>query len=204
MARTIVVNWDGEISEFAISRVNRQKLYGRKRKVVVDEEGAPTETAYLTRDGSALLLKGSMASLYVNEDFDVTERSDLQAVDAEGNALEKVDSTLGVEQPLEGPVEPNRVLDHVAKAVYQLDVEALGDQLRKALEDGDIFETKFNYRKGFDWDPVFLLHNGEGFFAVVGEESTFDFLYKEQMPNLEEEEDDEDPFGEDDLDFSMF
>lgn len=204
MARSIVVNFDGEVSEFAISRVNRQKLYGRKRKVVVDEDGEPTETAYLTRDGSALLLKGSMASLYVDEDFDVTERSDLQAVDAEGNELEQVDSTLGIEQPLKGPVEPSRVLDHLAKAVYQLDPEEFGDKLREALKNGEIFETKFNYRKGFDWDPVFLLNNDEGFFAIVGQESTFDFLYKEQMPSLDDEEDDEDPFGEDDLDFSMF
>lgn len=202
MARTIVVNYDGEVSEFGITRVSREKLYGRKRKLVVDEDGNPTETAYLTRDGSALLLKGAMASVYVNEEFDVTERSELQAVDAEGEPLDPVDSTLGVEQPLEGPIDPARVLDHLAKAVYLLDPDQLSEKLRDDLEKGEIFETKFNYRKGFDWNPAFLFHNEEGYFAVVGEEAKFDFLYKNQA--IETDDDDEDPFDEDDLDFSMF
>lgn len=203
MARSIVVNWGGEVSEFGLSRVSRDKLYGRKVKMVVDEDGNPTEAAYLTRDGSALLLKGAMAMIYVNDDFDVTERSDLQAIDAEGEPLESIPSTLGVEQELHGPVDPARVLDHLAKAVYVLDPETLGDKLREALEDGEIFETNFAYRSGFNSDPAFLLHNEEGFFAIVGEEATFDFLYKEQAAEVEED-DDEDPFEDDDLDFGMF
>jgi hypothetical protein len=204
MARTIVVNLGGEVSEFAINRINRDKLYGRKRRLIVDEDGNPTEAAALTRDGSALLLKGATASIYVNDEFDVTERSDLVAVDSEGEPLDPVDSTLGTEQPLEGPVDPRRVLDHIAKAVYMLDPEALGDQLRESLEKGEIFETRFNYRKGFDSSPMFLLHNEQGFFGIVGDETTFDFLYKDVAPDVDDEDDDEDPFGDDDLDFSMF
>lgn len=202
MARTIVVNFDGAVSEFGLTRVSREKLYGKRVKVVVDEDGNPTESAYLTRDGAALLLKGAMAMLYVDDDFDVAERSDLQAVDPEGEPIEPVDSTLGVEQNLEGPIDPTRVLDHNAKAVYQLDPEAVSDSLKGLLADGKIFETKFNYRKGFDWNPAFLFQNEEGYFAVVGEEARFEFLYKEQAPVLDD--DDEDPFEEDDLDFSMF
>lgn len=202
MARTIVVNFDGEVSEFGLTRVSREKLYGRKLRLVVDESGEPTDTAYLTRDGSALLLKGAMASIYVDEDFEVTERGDLQAVDANGEPIEPVDSTLGVEQKLEGPVDPTRVLDHNAKAVYELDPELLGDSLRELLEEGKIFETRFNYRKSFDDAPIFLLQNDEGFFAVVGDEAKFEFLYKNQA-QVADDDDDDDPFGDDDLDFSM-
>ena len=202
MARTIVVNFEGAVSEFGRTRVSRDKLYGKKVKVVVDEDGNPTETAYLTRDGAALLLKGAMAMLYVDDDFDVAERAELVAVDSEGNPVEPVDSTLGVEQPLQGPIDPSRLLDHNAKAVYELQADALSDTLKGLLADGKIFETKFNYRKGFDWNAAFLFQNEEGYFAVVGEEAKFDFLYKQTAPPVEE--DDEDPFEEDDLDFSMF
>ena len=202
MARTIVVNFGGEVSEFGLTRVSREKLYGRKVREVVDEDGNKTETAYLTRDGSALLLKGAMAMLYVDDDYEVTGRSELIAVDAEGEPTQPVDSTLGVEQELEGPIEPARLLDHNAKAVYQLQPEALGDKLRAALADGAMFETKFNYRKGFDWNPAFLLENAEGVFAIVGEPSKFEFLYKEVAAPVDDD-DDEDPFEADDLDFSM-
>ncbi len=204
MARSIVVNWGGEVSEFGLERVSRDKLYGRKIKVVVDEDGNATETAYLTRDGSALLLKGAMAMIYVNDEFEVAERSDLLAVDHEGKLRDRVESTLGVEQELRGPIDPSRVLDHIAKAIYLLDPEMLGDKLKAALEDGQIFETVFAYRSGFDSSPAFLLKNDDAFFAIVGDEVPFDLLYKEQAAVVDDDDDDEDPFSDDDLDFGMF
>lgn len=201
MARTIVLNRDGEVSEFAITRLRRDKIYGQRKRVVVDENGNECSIASLTRDGSTLLPSGSVAYLYTNDDFEVCERSDLTAVDEEGELLEKVDSTLGNEQPLEGPVPPSRVLDFTAKAVYELQPEEIADSLVAALEAGEIFESRFNYRSGYDEDPLFLLKNDEGFFAIIGEDASFDFLRPEE--SLEPEEDDEDPFDDDDLDFSF-
>ena len=204
MARSIVVNYNGDVSEFGLTRVERQKLYGRKRKVVVDENENATQTAYLTRDGTALLPSGTIAMLYVDDEFNVASRSELVAVDPiEGTPMDPIDSTLGVEVPLEGPIDPKRMLDHTCKALYQLDPEQVDATLQKALEEGGIFETRFNYRKGFEDAPAFLFHNDEGYFAVIGNSAEFDYLRKETA-NVVEEEDDEDPFDEDDLDFSMF
>lgn len=203
MARTIVVNWKGNLSEFKLARVDRAKLYGRKMKIIVDENEEATKSAYLTRDGTALLPSGTLSSLYINDDYDVTSRSGLIAVDAENTPLSKIPSTLGIEQNLEGPINPRRVLDHLSKSVYQLDAETLDDALKAALEKGEIFETRFAYRAGFDDAPAFLLHNDEGFFALVGTPAEFDFLEKEQNLILEDE-DDADPFDDDDLDFGMF
>ncbi len=203
MARTIVVNWEGEVSEFGLSRVQREKIYGKKKKVVVDENGEECTSAALTRDGSALLPGGSMASVYLNENFEVCERKDLVMVDEEGAAMESIESTLGVEQPLEGPIDPARVLDHLTKAVYQLDPAEVSAKLEAALKDGDIFETRFAYRSGFSDSPAFLLHNDEGFFALIGEEAGFDYLRPDEAP-VAEDDDTDDPFEDDDLDFSMF
>jgi hypothetical protein len=202
MARSIVVNFGGEVSEFAITRLRRDKLYGRKKKVVVDEDGHECSSAYLTRDGAALLPSGSMASLYVDDEFNVCERRDRVAVDDDGEALERIDSTLGSEQPLEGPVDARRVLEHVTTAVYELVADELGESLKAALEDGDIFETRFNYRSGYSDAPAFLLANDEGYFALIGEATGFDFMRPEAVDTVEDEDDGEDPFG-DDLDFSF-
>ena len=203
MARSIVVNWGGNVSTFGISKVDREKLYGKRTRMVVDENGEPCTMATLTRDGSALLPPGSLAMLYVNDDFEVCERSDLRALSADGELLDEVESTLGVEVPLSGPVTPERVLDFVAKSVYQLDAEELDASLREALEAGQIFETRFNYRKGFDDNTLFLLKNDEGFFGLVSEPAGFEFLYREQATSMNDD-DAEDPFEDDDLDFSMF
>lgn len=200
MARQIVVRLGDEVSSFGITRVSREKLYGRRMRVVVDENGEPCKTALLTRDGSALLPQGTVSMIYLDDDFEVCERSDLQAVDEVGEPLEEVDSTLGVETELQGPVDATRVLDHVISAVYELEPDELSETLKDALEGGDIYETRFNYRKGFDDAPCFLLHGEEGYFALIGRPTEFEFLYLETR--VEELDDDEDPF-DDDLDFSM-
>ena len=203
MARTVVFNLDGEVSEFAISSLRREKLYGKKVKQVVDESGDETKTAYLTRDGSALLPPGSMSSMYLDDNWNVVERRDLRAVDDDGNEVADVDSTLGTEVPLEGPIEPSRVLDHVSKAVYALSPETLGESLRESLENGNIYETRFSYRTSFDDAPAFLFANEEGHFLIVGDEATFDFLTLDRAKDADDADEDDDPF-DDDLDFSMF
>lgn len=204
MARTIVVNFEGETSEFALTRVQREKIYGKKKKIVVDENGEDCGSASLTRDGTTLLLSGAMASVYLNDNFEVCGRSDLVAVDETGAQLEEVDSTLGVETALSGPIDPRRVLDFTSKAVYQLDAQELTAKLAAGLEAGDIYETRFNYRKGFEDAPAFILQNDEGIFALVGNDAGFDFLYPDVQEAEDEEDDGEDPFDDDDLDFSMF
>ena len=202
MAQTILVKFNDEVSEFGLTRVQRDKIYGKRVRMIVDEEGNACKTAALTRDGAALLPTGSMAMVYLNDDFELCSRAELTPVDENGVPREAVPSTLGVEQKLIGPINPKRVLDHIAKSVYELDPITLDETLRTNLEAGEIFETTFNYRKGFDSAPAFLVKNDEGFFAIVGEETHFDFLHPDQVEGIEE--DGEDPFDDDDLDFSMF
>ena len=198
----ISVNFNGEVSEFDITRITREKLYGKKRRIIVDDEGEQCVSAYLTRDGAALLPSGTTAYLYVTPDEEVVERRDLQAVDDDGNPVEPAPSTLGVEQMVTEPVPPTRVLENVVNAVYQLDGENLGEVLVEALNDGAIFEIRFNYRAGFEDWPAFLIGNDDGLFLLVCADASFDFYYPDTAVD-DEDDDDEDPF-EDDLDFSMF
>ena len=200
MAREIVVGFGGASSRFALERVSREKLYGKRRKVIVDEQGGECQPGTLLRDGSALLLPGSVAQLYVDAAFDVVERDQLTAVDDDGQLLDKVESTLGVEQPLTGPVPPERVLDTTTNAVYALEPSEVDAALAEALAAGDIFETRFSYRGGYEDAPAFLLQNEHGLFALVGEETPFPWLER-AAPAADEEDD---PFADDELDFSMF
>lgn len=202
-SRQIVVRFGEEQSAFKFTRVDRSKLYGRKVRVIEDETGAPCVPAYLTADGAALVPPGGTAHVYVDDAMDTVERSDLRVVDAEGGFVEPAPSTLGVAQDLT-LARPSRVLDHVVSSVYELRPELLGDQLREALADGQIFEAPFNYREGYEPDVLFLLQSEEGIFGLVGRESGFDFLEREAPPEdaLADDEDEGDDL-DGDLDFSF-
>lgn len=201
--REIVVRYGDEETAFKFARVDRAKLYGRKERVILDENGDRCVPAYLTADGAALVPPGGTAHIYVDEKFDTIERSELAAVDAEGEPLVSSPSTLGVAQELV-PARPERVLDHVIQSVYQLDSEAFGERLKKALADGEMFETVYNYREGYDPDALFLLENDEGVFALVARETGFEMLRREadseEAADTGEPEEDE---LDDDLDFAF-
>jgi hypothetical protein len=200
-ARQIVVRYGDEQSAFKFTRVDRAKLYGRKKRVVEDENGRECVPAYLSADGAALVPPGGSAAVYVDERFDTVERSDLRAVDAEGAPLEPFPSTLGVPQELT-PTDATRILDHVVASVYELSPETLGEQLREALADGELFEAPYNYREGYDPDVVFLLQNDHGIFGLVGRETGFELIERE-VPEEEVEDEDAGDELDEDLDFTF-
>ncbi len=200
--REIVVSYADEESAFKFTRVDRSKLYGRKERVIQDENGERCVSAYLTADGAALVPPGGTAHVYVDERFDTVERGDMRAVDGEGNALEITPSTLGQAQALE-PTRPERLLGHVVQSVYELSSESLGDALKKALADGELFETAYNYKDGYDPDRLFVLQNEEGIFGLVAKPDGFELITREAPSDEESPADDETDELEDDLDFSM-
>ncbi|MBX7195383.1 MAG: hypothetical protein K1X94_25230 [Sandaracinaceae bacterium] len=200
MAKNIVVRWGGEESALPFSKVEREKLYGKKDRIVVDEQGRTCSSAWLTADGSALVLSGGTAHVNVDDKWTAYEQEERRAVDLEGHPLETKPSTLGVAQELvEASVD--RMLDCTTSVVYQLEIDTIGPALLAALGAGKILEAPFLYRDGLTPDAVFLLKNDEGVFALVGRPTGFDFVRREALPEPEtaEQEDELDA----DLDFSM-
>ncbi len=203
MARAIAVIFEGREVRFAPRVVTRAKLYGERKRLVLDEQGQPTSSGWLTTDGSLLLTQGARAELYLDEHDEVVDRKSLVAVDAAGVELARVASTLDVPQPLIGPVPPARVLACTTTSVYLLEPETPGQvdpELAARLEGGEIFETTFAYAAGFEASVLFLLANEEGLFGLVGTPTPIPFLRKDAAPALDAPDDDAD----EDLDFSMF
>jgi len=184
---------------FDFEKIDRDKLYGRKERVVVDEQGQTCSPAMLTSDGAALVPSGGAAYLYVDPKMDTYERSDLVAVGADGQKLSLCPSTLGTEQPLQ-PSSAQRVLDHVTLGIYQLKPNQLGEKLATALGAGLIFETRFNYRDDYMDSPAFVLKNESGLFLLVCAPIDFTFVARDNATAAEPEG--EETLG-DELDFSM-
>lgn len=198
MARALVLKLGDEESRFSITKVDREKLYGKKERVIVDEENRPCAPAWLTADGSALVPLGGTAHVWMDERWMAFETNERKAVDADGAALVEVPSTLDVAQDAE-VVSAERLLDHVTATIYQLDPESLGEAAASALDQGAVLECAFSYRGGHDPDRAFVVKNDAGLFALVGRPTGFAMLRREVLPALDEGDDE----LEGDLDFSM-
>jgi hypothetical protein len=201
MARAIVIRLGGEESAFAFSKVEREKLYGRKQRIVVDENGRTCQPAWLTADGTALVPNGGTAHVWVDDQWNAVEQDGRMAVDEAGTPLELRPSTLGIAQDAR-EVEARRVLDCVALAVYELAPENLSPAVAAALSSGKFLEIPFRYRDAYDDEALFLLQNDDGYFALVARPTGFEMLEREAIPlavGPGVEGDDID----DDLDFSM-
>ncbi|HFE47467.1 MAG TPA: hypothetical protein ENJ18_18590 [Nannocystis exedens] len=202
MAKPIIVNWKGVQSSFKLGKLDRTKLYGKRQRQVLDPDGERCERAELTRDGALLIRKGMTAQGYFDGDGTWVANRELVGIDAKGETLTKVDSTLGAEQPLEGPVSPSDVLDLAVRSVYILTPESLDPDLQKRLLTGEVFRFSFNYRADFNAETAFLVANKNGFFALVGQpaEAPWQELESIATETFVDEGDDDD----DDLDFEMF
>ena len=199
MGKGLVIRLGTEENSFALSKVDRDKIYGKRERVVVDENNQPCSAAWLTSDGTALVPLGGTAHVWVDERWTAHDASSRRAVDPDGNAVAMAPSTLGVAQDAV-EVAPLRVLEHVTHSVYELTPESLGDTLRAALAEERIFEAHFSYRESLESDRVFILASGEGIFALVGKPSGFSMLERAApTPELADGEDE----IEGDLDFSM-
>ncbi len=201
MGRAVVVEHNGVESRFAFSSVSRARLYGERKRIIVDEAGRPTVGGWLTTDGAMLLLPGGRAELYLDEAGDVVDRSALTTTDADGRPLTKLESTLDVPQTLRGPVPAERLLEFATTAVYAFDPDegAFDDALKASLALGEIWELDYNYMASFSRGTMFLLQNSEGIFGLVVEPAPLEMATRVSKPS-----DDEDPLSDDELDFAMF
>lgn len=203
MARQVVVALDGTQSIFNMSKVDRSKLYGRRRRVPLGPDGEPCQRASLTEDGSLMIRSGMTSQGYFDDDGYWIPNKELVGISPEGDPVKKVDSTLGKEVDLVGPVDPSRVLDLRLQSVYALEPDDFDPDLEDSLMEGEIYEFVFNYRADFRAETAFLVANDDGeVFAIIGRLVEPQWRDPEEMIATFDSDDDDD--DDDELDFEMF
>ncbi|MEM1182229.1 MAG: hypothetical protein AAGM22_28025 [Acidobacteriota bacterium] len=200
MARSIVVDFQGEPSSFAFRKVDRSRLYGTRKRVALDPSGATCERAALTEDGSLILRQGMTAQGYFDGGGRWIPQKELVGIDADGAVLEQRPSTLGQAVPLEGPVPVSELLDVRTQSIYALEAEDVSELLRGRLLAGDVFRLPFVYRTS--WEPgwAWLVANMDGeIYAVLGAQTSPMWCEPHRLPDVVDDDD-----LEDELDFEMF
>ena len=199
MARQIIVEQNGNRSTFDISKVDRKKLYGTRKRINLDPKEQPCTRASLTEDGSLLVRSGMIAMGYFDSQKKWIPNSELVGLDPEGNTVDLVPSTLGKPEKFEGPVSPQDVFDLQVNVVYALEPQEIEEKLKKALISGKVFRFCFNYRADYRAELAYLVANKTGFYALVGQPAPPEWCSLETQAHIHDDEE-----MEDDLDFEMF
>ena len=199
MAREICIALNGKSSKFGFSKISREKMYGSKKTVVVDGNNNPCVRGLIPIDGDVIIPKGGMSTIYINDNFEMFSRKDLEMYDSAGEKMEQIPGTLNIEQKAE-IVDQQRLLDHTITSIYSLEPSEIDDSTQKELEDGSILETFFNYYAGYNISNLFIMKTAEGIFGLVGEPTNFEYCSHDAGEVVVEEDEEA---GFDDMDFGM-
>ncbi len=197
MQRILEIIYDGKALSFTIGKITRSKLYGSKRRIPIDVQGQECSRAALTQDGRFILPNGGTALLYLDEDGDVVERSQLHMIDTEGDVIAQGESSPDSALKLGQVVSAAEVLECSITHAYTLEPVFICAELEASLSAGTIYSLP-----DCNGQRRFLIGNGEGYFMLVGEWSGFEYIGLAEAdvspPDLDSED------TEDDLDFAMF
>jgi hypothetical protein len=200
MAREICIEFNGKSSKFGFSKISREKMYGSKKTVIVDGNNNPCVRGIIPIDGDVIIPKGGTSTIYINDNFEMFSRKDLERYDSAGEKMEPIPGTLNVEQKAE-IVDQQRLLDHTITSIYSLEPSEIDDSTQKELDEGKIIETSFNYYAGYNISNLFIMKTAEGIFGLVGEPTNFEYCSHDAGEVVVEE--DEEEAGFDDMDFGM-
>jgi hypothetical protein len=199
MSREILVNYRGTLSSFTLDRIERSRLYGERKRMILGPDSQPCQAAELVEEGDVILSPGMTATIHLDQDRQPHSMSALVGIGSDGKLAPKVQSTLGVAQALEGPISPLEALDMVVDSVYALSPDQLDLDLLETLNKGAIFRFSFNYRADYHASTALLVANEHGIFALVGEKVQPSWCGPDSPPHSQIQE-----LVEEELDFEMF
>lgn len=201
MAKNLKFILAGKPIEAAITKIDRDKIYGYVEEVVSDSKGNPCTTAALMDDGKTLILSGATALKTVDEQLHELDKKTLKTVYMDGNDAVLVPSSYDVEINLQ-EAGMDDLFNLEVIAVYQLtwDDETAKSTLLKALEKGNIFRFVFNYRADYEGADAILLCAQNEAFMLTGRMLQFDYL-ENKLVVLEEQS--ELTAEEEEMDFGM-
>lgn len=204
MPRTLAFSFGGNAIDFSMHKIDRSRLYGFKELLVLDEQGEPCELNTLAEDGKTLIGKGGTGIGYLDADRNWVEKSNLTAVDLEGNEITPVPSSFSAPIELGEKADTEDLLNHNIRLIYRLESEAIDESLVKELSAGAIFKFDYSFRGGLEADAGFLMHNESGeIFFLVGDSSNVEYVGLQQAAPTASEATGDDSAADDLMDFGM-
>jgi hypothetical protein len=152
----------------------------RTRRVALDAQGRPCDTAWQTWEGLAIP-PGGVAQGYEGLEGSTVPRAEVVATAADGRPLRRLPATTTRPQQLEGPVPVEDLLAHVVTKVYVVTAERLDAALRRSLQQGDMYRVAFRPRASTSDPPAFLLANASGIFLLQAAPCRVEWITQAQV-----------------------
>ena len=87
MARVIVVNYKGKDSSFKFKKIKREILYGKKKRVFLDDQDQECKAATIEKKYGLLILSGDASSVYIDNNKNFVSKENISGLDRNGNIL---------------------------------------------------------------------------------------------------------------------
>jgi hypothetical protein len=167
----------------ALTKIDRDKVYGFIEVKVNDEKGNPCSMGSLLDDGITLVLNGATAIKTVDASFNELDKKVLKVVYQDGKDAVLVPSSYEGEVNLT-ETSLDDLFNLEITSVYQLDFE---DESQKKsvsdyLSDGKVARFVFNYRADYEGADAILISNADGIFALTGRIIDFPYLENKLAP----------------------
>lgn len=185
----------------ALTKIDRDKIYGFVELKVNDENNTPCTLGNLLDDGSTVVLNGSTALKTVDENNLELDKKTLKVVYEDGSDAVLVPSSYDHEVVL-GEASLDDLFNLEITAAYQLDFEDenLKNTALTYFSNGKLARFEFNYRPDYEGADAIMLSNQFGIFILTGSMIAFDYLENKQVAVLAEIEDEP---AEEEMDFGM-
>ncbi len=205
MARALIFTIGGQTVSCGVDKVDRRKLYGFRRRQVLDEQNRACKLGLLCEDGHSLVGPGGVAMAYIDQEGDWVDRGQLVAVDDQGNPLPLIPSSYDGPIALTQQVTLDDAAALLVRDVLQLDGGPADSPLRTAIGE-QIFRFVYSYRADYAGEEAYLMNTPDGLFALIGDRVEYHFVGLQSEAPVEaagDAENDDDLGKDDDLDFGM-
>lgn len=198
MAREILLNLNKKKSTFEISKIDRKKLYGFKKRLFLDDKGEECSKANLEEETGIVFVNSDISSCYLDHKGNYIEKSDLEAINENGKKVKKEDSTIGKEVNLNS-ITTEDALNLKVNSVYHLEPKEFDKNLKSKLDKGEVFSFPFNYYADFKLEDGIILKSEKEYFALIGRKTSCHWVGE----NSDDLPEDVEEFEDNDLDFEM-
>ena len=198
MAREILLNLNKKKSSFAISKIDRKKLYGFKKRLFLDDKGEECSKANLEEETGIVFVNSDISSCYLDHKGNYIEKNDLEAINENDKKVKKEDSTIGKEVNLNS-ITTEDALNLKVNSVYHLEPKEFDKNLKSKLDKGEVFSFPFNYYADFKLEDGIILKSEKEYFALIGRKTSCHWVGE----NSDDLPEDVEEFEDNDLDFEM-
>ena len=198
MAREILLNLNKKKSTFEISKIDRKKLYGFKKRMFLDEKNKECSKANLEEETGIVFVNSDISSCYLDHKGNYIEKSDLEAINENGKKVKKEDSTISKEVNLNS-ITTEDALNLKVNSVYHLEPKEFDKNLKSKLDKGEVFSFPFNYYADFKLEDGIILKSEKEYFALIGRKTSCHWVGE----NSDDLPEDVEEFEDNDLDFEM-